>query len=169
MRAGGASGLDRLGMRCMEAGGGEQNGAHRCRGPKRNGCRGNGRSRVSPDTAPTRPPERRRDCRRPCRFRTPDHPSAVSDRVCGCRRASAQDVFAQFRRERSQRQQTGQDSRAQRALSMTAAGLALLHMPANQVTCLLTQLPIPVGQQFSDYRARLPPGERGPQRTERFI
>jgi hypothetical protein len=49
------------------------------------------------------------------------------------------------------------------------AGLALLDVPPDQVTRLLGQLPIPVDQQFPQYRAGLPPGQRGVHRTERIL
>jgi hypothetical protein len=49
------------------------------------------------------------------------------------------------------------------------AGLALLDVPGGQVERLLGQLSIPVGQQFSQHRAGLPPGKHGEQRTERFL
>jgi hypothetical protein len=49
---------------------------------------------------------------------------------------------------------------------MIGAGLALLDVPDDQVTRLLGQLSIPVGQQFPHHRAGLPPGKRGAQRTE---
>ena len=107
--------------------------------------------------------------REPCRFRAPDYPSAVSHRILSRGGAAAQDLLPQFRGERGQRQQAGKSRRAQRAPRVIGAGLALLDVPADQVARLLGQLPIPVGQQFPQHRAGLPPGKRGVQRTERFL
>lgn len=78
-------------------------------------------------------------------------------------------MLPQFRRERGQRQQAGKSRRAQRALSVIGAGLALLDVPDDQVARLLGQLSIPVGQQFPYHRTGLPPGKRGAQGTERFL
>jgi hypothetical protein len=47
--------------------------------------------------------------------------------------------------------------------------MALLDVPGDQVARLLGQLSVPVGQQLSDHRAGLPPGQCGAQRTERYL
>ena len=133
--------------------------AHGRHDPHRDSRRGDRRSGIGPDAAPAHPPDRLREWRRPCRFRTPDHPSAVSHRILRGGAAAAQDLLPQFRRGRGQRQQTGKNRRAQPALRVIEAGLALLGVPDDQVARLLAQLPIPVGQQFPHHRAGLPPGQ----------
>jgi hypothetical protein len=48
-------------------------------------------------------------------------------------------------------------------------GLALPDVPGDQVARLFGQLPIPVGQQLSEYRAGLSSGKRDVQRAEDFF
>ena len=114
-------------------------------------------------------PDRLRELGEPGRFRAAGQPPAVRCRVLSGGGAAVQDLLPQFRGERGQRQQVGKRRRAQRALSVIGAGLALSDVPDDQVARLLGQLPVPVGQQLRQHRAGVPPGERDAQRTEGFI
>jgi hypothetical protein len=49
------------------------------------------------------------------------------------------------------------------------AGPALPDVPDDQVAGVLRKLPIPVGQQLSQYGAGLPPGQRDMQGTKSFL
>ena len=80
-----------------------------------------------------------------------------------------QDLGPQFRRKRGQWQQAGKCRRAQRALPVIGAGLALHKMQVDQVARPLGQPAIPVGKQFPKRRAGIPPGKRDEQRIESFL
>jgi hypothetical protein len=163
-------GASRLGGLCsVGASEGKQQDAHSRHDPRRDSRRGDRRSGIGPNALPAHLPAGLRESSGPCRFRTPDDPSAVGHRILSGGVTTAQDLLPQFRRRRSQRQQAGKNRWVERAPRLINAGLALLDVPRDQVARLLAQPPIPVGQQFPHHRAGLPPGKRSAQRTERFL
>jgi hypothetical protein len=66
-------------------------------------------------------------------------------------------------------QQAGECRRAERGPFAVAANLALLDVPADQLTHLLGQLAFPAGQQLVEGRTGLSPGAGDEQRIESFL
>jgi hypothetical protein len=178
-RRGPDAGLDALDMgrtwlgcphiRSVGAREGKQRNAHRRHDPHCDSRGGDRRSRMSADAGPTQSPYDLREPGEPDRFRAPGYPSAIRRRILSRGGTAAQDLLSKFRGERGRRQEPEERRRAHRAPSVMGAGLAVLDMPADQFPRLIGQLPIPVGQQLSQCRARIPPGKQDMQREQGFF
>jgi hypothetical protein len=147
----------------------KQRDAHSRHDPDRDSHGRDRHSGIGPDAVPAQQPDHLGEPRKPYRFRAPDYPPTIRHRILSRGGTQAQDLLPDFWGQRGQRQQAGKRRRAQGAPFMMGAGLALLHVPVDQLTRLLGQLPIPVGQQFPQHRAGLPSGKRDVQRSEGFL